>query len=84
MMQLQSPPLPKPPNPLPHPPQKSKRRIMIQQLEEPFSPPQEHPPLHCVADKSLIGLPPKFHLHCYPMRVGLVYLHERLKNMQES
>lgn len=75
MMQLQSPPMPQ--NPL-LPPQlpQSKRRMIIQQQEEPQLSLQEHPPPHCVADKSLIGLPPKYHLHCYPMQGGLVDLHK--------
>ena len=40
---------------------------------------QEHPPPQFVADKSLIGLPPKFHLHCYPMQGGLGDLHKKMK-----
>lgn len=78
MMQLQSLPMP-PENPLPpHPPQQSKRRIMIQQQEE-LPSLQEHPPPQLVADKSLIGLPPNFHLHCYPMHGSLGDLHKRIK-----
>lgn len=75
MMQLQSPPIPPPKLPQP-PPQQSSKRMMIQQQEEPHPSLQEHPPPHCVADKSLIGLPPKFHLHCYPMQGGLGDLHK--------
>lgn len=78
MMQLQSPP--NPPNPLlPQPPQPpphtSRSRMMIQQ-EEPRPSLQEHPPPHCVADKSLIILPPKIHLQCYTMRSSLGGLHK--------
>ena len=44
---------------------------------------QEHPPPQFVADKSLIGLPPKFHLHCYPMQGGLGDLHKKMKKKTE-
>lgn len=54
-MQLQS--LPPPKEFPPHPPQQS-RRMMMSQQEEPLPSLQEHPPPHCVADKSLIVLPP--------------------------
>ena len=81
MMQLQSPPMP-PPKPLPQPPQQRSKRIIIQQQEELFSL-QEHPPPQFVADKSLIGLPPKFHLHCYPMQGGLGDLHKKKKKKTE-
>lgn len=80
MMQLQSlPPMP-PPNPPPQPPLQSSKRMMIQQQEEPPSL-QEQPPPQFVADKSLIGLPPKFHLHCYPMQGSLGGLHKRYENI---
>lgn len=51
---------------------------MIQQQELPPSLQEQFPP-QFVADKSLIGLPPKFHLHCYPMQGSLVDLHKRMK-----
>ena len=70
------------PKPLPQPPQQRSKRIIIQQQEELFSL-QEHPPPQFVADKSLIGLPPKFHLHCYPMQGGLGDLHKKMKKKTE-
>lgn len=83
-MQLQSPP--NPPNPLlPQPPQPpphtSRSRMMIQQEEPPRPSLQEHPPPHCVADKSLIILPPKIHLQCYIMQGSLGGLHKSLKKI---
>ncbi len=61
MLQLQLSP-PKPPNVLiplpPQPPQQRSKRMMIQQEEFPHPSLQEQPPPHCVADKSLIMLPP--------------------------
>ena len=63
-------------------PQQRSKRIIIQQQEELFSL-QEHPPPQFVADKSLIGLPPKFHLHCYPMQGGLGDLHKKMKKKTE-
>ena len=64
----------------------------MMQLQSPPMPPpkplpqfslQEHPPPQFVADKSLIGLPPKFHLHCYPMQGGLGDLHKKMKKKTE-
>lgn len=78
MMQLQSPPIP-PPNVLPQPPLQSSKRMMIQQQEEPPSWQEQFPP-QFVADKSLIGLPPKFHLHCYPMQGSLGGLHKKTED----
>lgn len=80
MMQLQSPPMPPPNVPPQPPPQQSSKRMMIQQQEE-LPSLQEQPPPQFVADKSLIGLPPKFHLHCYPMQGSLGDLHKRQKNI---
>ena len=77
MMQLQSPPM------LADPTGKILDKVVLPEIQEELFSLQEHPPPQFVADKSLIGLPPKFHLHCYPMQGGLGDLHKKMKKKTE-
>lgn len=54
---------PHPPQPLLPPQQQSNNRIMMMQEQLPPKPEEPHPqPPHCVADKSLMSLPPMISL----------------------